>query len=105
MAAVNQQQVSIAGLAPVYNAASAGGDTFPASDRTYLHVKNGSVAAVTATLTTPGSVGGLAIADAVISVPAGGERVIGPIAPALFGEVASVAWSASTSVTFACLSI
>lgn len=105
MSAVNPQLVQIAGTTPTYNAASAGGDTFPTSDRTWIHVKNGSGGSITATLTTPGTVGGLAIADAAIAVPAGAERLIGPITPSLFGDTAAIAWSASASVTFAVLSI
>lgn len=105
MSAVVPQLVQIAGTTPTYNAASAGGDTVPTSDRTWIHVKNGSGASITATITTPGTHSGLAIADVAVAVPAGAERLIGPLTTPLFGDAAAIAWSASASVTFAALTI
>lgn len=106
MANVQAQSVTLGGLTATYNAASAGGDTFPVGDHVVLHIKNGGASAVTATITTPGNVSGLAIADQAVNVPAGGEVFSGPIRRDLFagaGGVASVSWSATTSVTFAVL--
>lgn len=105
MALVAAQQIQIAGTAPTYNAASGGGDTVAASDRTHVHVKNGSGSSITLTITTPGTVAGLAIADATITVPAGAERIVGPLTSALFGDPVQLAWSSATSVTFAALTI
>ena len=51
-----------------------------------LHVKNGSGGAVVVTITTPGSVDGVALADRTISVPAGEERIIGPFPNNLYGQ-------------------
>ena len=104
MAQITVQTVSLTGLNPTFVAATAGGDTVDPGDRTWLHVKNGSAAAVTVTITTPGDVSGLAIADLAVSVPAGGERLIGPLTASLFattGGLASVAYSAAASVTVA----
>lgn len=104
MAQLTVQTVALTGLNPSFVAASAGGDTVDPGDRTWLHVKNGSAGAVTVTLTTPGEVSGLAIADLAVSVPAAGERLIGPVTPSLFataGGLASVAYSAAASVTVA----
>jgi hypothetical protein len=106
MANVQAEAIALTGLAPTYNAASAGGDTVPVGDHLHLHVKNGSAAAVTVTITTPGKVSGLDISDLAVSVPAGGDRFIGGLSPSLFagsGGLASIAWSASASVTFAVL--
>jgi hypothetical protein len=100
MAVIPVQVVSIAGTAPNFVAASAGGDTVAAGDRTQLQVKNASGSPITVTITTPGTVAGLAIADVVVSVPATtGIQYIGPLTAALFSDPAQVTYSASTSVT------
>lgn len=105
MAVLTPQVVQIAGTTAVDNPASAGGDVVPAGDRAWLNVKNGSGAAVTVTLTTPGSVGGLAIADAVVSVPAAGSKLIGPLTASLFGDPVAISYSATASVTVAALTV
>lgn len=109
MATVNAQNVVREGLAPTYAAASAGGDSFVPGDRVFLHIKNASAAAITATIPTPGTTGGFAIADLAVSVPAAGERFIGPVSPDLFRDradgLADVIWSAAASVTFAVLAL
>jgi hypothetical protein len=106
MAVVAPQAVSLTGLAATYNAASAGGDEVPADGRTVLHVKNASAAAVTLTVVTPGNLPTGAIPDAIVNVPAGGERFCGPFSNDLFGNAqnrAGLTWSATASVTFAAL--
>ncbi len=108
MATVPAQVVQLAGIAPTYQPASAGGDKFTPTGRTFLHVKNASAAAVTVTVVTPGSVAGLAIADLTVSVPAGGDRMVGPFPPEHFAGqagLADVTWSATASVTFAVLTL
>jgi hypothetical protein len=106
MTALTPQVVSIAGTAPTYNAAGAGGDTVPAGERTWIHVKNGSASPITVTVTTPGTVSGLAIADVSVSVPATtGEKLIGPLPTSLFGDPVQIAYSAAASVTVAALQI
>lgn len=100
------EAVSLAGLAPTYHAAEAGGDTVPTGDHVALHIRNDSAGSVTATITTPGNVSGLAIDDLAVAVPAGEDRFIGPLRRDLFGGaggVAAIGWSASASVTFAVL--
>ena len=100
------QQISIAGLNPTMSAANAGGDTVVADDRTFLRVKNGSGSPVTVTVTTPGTVSGLAIADATMSVPATtGDMMLGPLPASLFGDPVSISYSAVTSVTVAALRV
>lgn len=109
MAVVNPEPIQIAGTAPTYNAASAGGDkvTRPGSN-VAIHVKNGSAGAITATVVTPGTVAGQDIGDVAVSVPAAGERFIGPLSAEHFqnadGQV-DLIWSASASVTFAVITL
>lgn len=109
MAQVATQSVSRAGLAPVYSAASAGGDEFVPGDTVFLHVKNGGASAVTVTVVTPGTADGFDIADMAVSVPAAGERMIGPLSAGTFADRADrrgdITWSATASVTFAVLAV
>jgi hypothetical protein len=105
MATVSVESAVTAGLAATYNAAdAAGSDKFAPGDGVVLHVKNASAASINATLVTPGTVDGLAVADRVVAVPASGERFI--LCPAhLYRNpsdgLATAQWSATASVTFA----
>lgn len=103
------ESVDLDGLAPTYHAASGGGDKVSrAGDDVALHVVNGSGVSVTVTITTPGSVSGHAIADRAVAVPAGEDRFIGPLTAAVFANAdqqVDLAWSATTSVTFAVLTV
>lgn len=109
MATVSTQQIVQSGLAPTYAAAAAGGDSFTPGASTFLHVKNGSAAAITATVVTPVQTQGFAVDDLAVSVPAAGERMIGPLSPDLFRDsadgLADITWSAAASVTFAVFSL
>lgn len=109
MATLATQQVTRGGLSPAYSAASAGGDAFKPGATTFAHVKNASAGAITATFVTPGQVSGLAVADLAVSVPAAGERMVGPLSADLFHDqtdgLADVTWSASASVTVAIVSL
>lgn len=110
MATLTNQAVARSGLAPSYAAAAGGGDKFRPNENVLLHVKNGSGGAITVTVVTPGSVGGQGIADLAVSVPAGGERMIGPFPERLFANagdsgLASITYSAVTSLTIACLEL
>lgn len=109
MAVRDPETVQITGTAPTYFAADVAGDkiTNP-GESTVLHVKNGSAGAITCTVVTPGTVAGLAVDDQVVSVPAGGERFIGPLTRPHFvnsdGQV-DLTWSAVASVTFAAIKV
>lgn len=109
MAVVNPTTIQIAGTAPTYNAASAGGDkvTRPGPN-VAIHVKNASAASINCTVVTPGTVAGQAIGDVVVAVPASGEQFIGPLSEDHFrnadGQV-DLTWSASASVTFAVIAL
>lgn len=82
MALLALQDVDVDGLSPAYSAAGAGGDTVNprGSESIYLHVKNGSVGAITVTIDDPTSkspVGAAAFnPDLAVPVPAGQERKI-----------------------------
>lgn len=107
MAALTAQSISTAGLAPTFANAAAGGDTAPVGGDLVLIVRNGSGSAVTVTVATPGTVGGLDIADASVSVPAGGSGVI-PMAAVYRDPVtnrAAITYSAVTTVTVAVLQL
>jgi hypothetical protein len=105
------QTISIAGLAPAYEAANVDGNAFLNRGKTFLHVKNASAGAVTATLVTPVTVSGRAVADDAVSIPAGGERMIGPFNPSLYNNTGAdankvhVDYSAAASVTAAAVTL
>lgn len=103
MADLAPQKASLTGLAPTFAAASSGGDTFANDGRTVLHVKNGSAAAITATVDSVTACDQGFDHDAAVSVPAGGERVIGPFDQRRFGATVTVNYSATASVSVAAL--
>jgi Trk K+ transport system NAD-binding subunit len=104
MANVATQNIVRAGVNPTYTAASAGGDQVRPGPSTFLHVKNASAASVTVTIVTHKTVEGLDLADLPVAVPAGGERMIGPVNDLFLDPadgLADITWSAAASVTFA----
>lgn len=109
MATVSTETVDIDGLVATYSAASGGGDKCAVGDNIFLHVKNADGSPTTVTLTTPGTVEGVAIADPAIVVAAGTEAFIGPITGKLFRAASdglcAIAWSNTTSITFAVLTV
>lgn len=110
MATLATQTIRRSGLAPAYAAATAGGDEFTPTDQTFLHVKNGSAGALTVTVVTPGNaIEDVAIADLAVSIPAAGERMIGPFPGGYFansaiGGRAAISYSGVTSLTIAAIS-
>lgn len=108
MATVGTQNPGTAGATPTMVAASAGGDKVAPGVR--LLVVNGAGASINLTLATPFTKDGLALADRVIAVPNGtfpaNAKVI-DVPSDLYQDPAdglcSLAWSATTSVTFAVL--
>jgi hypothetical protein len=83
-------------------AAAAGGDTAPVGPGRFLYVNNASAGTVTVTVTTPGTVKGLAIGDVAMAVAAGKHAIL-PLADVFRGSDgrAAVTYSAVTSVTVA----
>ncbi|MEW2161445.1 hypothetical protein AB0912_00310 [Streptomyces sp. NPDC007084] len=109
MANLTPQTISLAGLGPSYANASAGGDKVGAGERIFLHVKNGSASPVTVTLTATGSVRGQSVANLTVTVPASGDRMIGPLPADLLASpvdgLVAVGYSATSTVTVAALRI
>lgn len=109
MATVSAEAIAYTGLVATYNAASAS-DKVKAGGTTFLHVKNADASPTTVTLTTPGTVAGLAIADPATVVAAGTEAFIGPLDIAQFADgsdsnLVTVTFSNQTSVTFAAVTL
>ncbi|GAA2543693.1 hypothetical protein [Pseudonocardia hydrocarbonoxydans] len=105
MAIVGTQTLPLTGAALTYSAAAAGGDRFTPGPRTFLHVRNGGASSVSVTLTVTATVDGMSVGGGsrVVAVPAGADRLV-PVPAATYQAVdglADVAWSATTSVTFA----
>jgi hypothetical protein len=105
MAKLTVQKMGLGGLAPTFAAADAAGDNFDNTGQEYLHVKNGSAAAITATVDSVRACNQGFDHDASVSVPAGGERLIGPFHPYRFGVSTQIAYSAVTSVTVAAVQV
>ncbi len=93
------------GLDPSYSAANVDGHSVENAEREFIHVKNGSGGSIDVTFITPGVVDSQAIADRVVAVPAGEERMIGPFPRGTYNQpgttVVHVDFSAVTSVTCA----
>src|SRR5258708_2627996 len=98
------------GVATAYQAAGAGGDAFgnPSDERSFVHVKNGSVGSITITVLPvqaaavkiPG-VGPLAPPTRSVVIAAGADAMIGPFTAAYTdaNNNVNLAYSAVTSVT------
>lgn len=102
MATLTVQSIVAAGLNPSYAAAAGGGDEFANDGSSFLHVVNGGGGAINVTLATTQTVDGLAVADQVVNVPAGEDRMIGPLRRGLFndaGGLVQVTYDGVTSVT------
>lgn len=87
------QQIDDGGIAPAYQGTLSTSDTYTFSNdgRVFLHVKKTGAGACTATITTPGTVRGKAIADATVSIPATtGDKLIGPFPPDLYNDASGL---------------
>lgn len=105
MAQLTVQKTNLTGLDPTFVAAAAGGDTFENDGQTLFHAKNGSAAAITVTVDSIRPCNYGFDHNAVVSVPAGGERIIGPFDRNRFGTTVTVTYSAVTSLTVAARSM
>ncbi|MCM2390194.1 hypothetical protein [Streptomyces albipurpureus] len=93
-------------LEDIDTAAAALGDTAPTGPGRFLYVANGDASSHTVTITTPGTVSGLAIPDVAVVIAAGKSAVI-PLAGVFRGPNgrANVSYDAVTSVTVAALEV
>jgi hypothetical protein len=107
MATLTRQNLSLTGLSnPSYAACAGGGDDFPNDgSNTFVHIKNGSGGALVATFDDTGSTGPTGAQsynpDVQVSVPAGGEQIIGPFPTGRFGSSVAITYSGVTSLTIA----
>lgn len=85
----------------VFAAAAAGGDDAATGSGVFLVVRNGDTVVHTVTVTTPGTVRGLAIEDPLMSVPASGGIGVMPLVRQVFGASAAWVYDAETSVDVA----
>jgi hypothetical protein len=123
VAVLTPQLVTRAGTVITYQAASGAGDATPCFSGLFLHYRNGGGASITVTINVPPAnnyLQAVAIASPVVTIPAGSERMIGPIdrrtfadplivsninypGPTLTGTLASISYSGVTSVTVAAI--
>lgn len=107
MATLTTKSIAVTGTDPTFVAANAGGNEVQPHHSGFLHVKNGSGASVTVTVAVPGTTKyGQAEPDVPVVVPAGGDRVIGPLGYDLADPtdgLVHVTYSAVASVTVASL--
>ena len=106
------QTISPSGIVPAYTAANVDGHSVSNRGSQFVHVKNGGAASINVTFVTPVTVGGRAVADDVVAIAAGAEKLIGPLAEAVFNQQSGtdvgkvyVDFSAVTSVTVAAFTL
>lgn len=108
MALLTVQKPTPAGVAPTYQAAAGGGDTFPNDDGTYLHVKNGDATPTTVTINSVHACDQGFDHDLAVVVPNATERMIGPFNGSRFNDATTglvgVTYSKVTSLTVAAIS-
>lgn len=109
MATLTKQTIAPTGIAPTFVAASAGGDKVTPGGDTIIHVKNGSGGSITVTVdsTRPCSFG--FDHDLVVAVPAGQERMVGPLPADRYASptdgLVAVTYSGVTSLTVAAIAV
>ena len=106
MALLTVQSADLDGLAASYDSAAGGGDTFVNDGNTQLHVKNGSGAPITVTVTATVACNHGSLHDSVTSVGAGAEAFIGEFERERFNNSAgqcAITYSGVTSLTIAAI--
>lgn len=104
------QTVVDEGIIPAYSAANVEGHYVDNDGDVILHIKNGGGAPINVTIQTGGTLMGEPVADKVVAITNGGEKLIGPFPPALYNQPSGadagriyVDFSAVTSVTCAAI--
>lgn len=112
MAAIAPQKVAAQGVAPSFVAVGGAGDNFQCGDGAFIYIKNANASACVVTIASypDTSPWGSAVPDLTVSVPgSGGERIIGPLYGAQFGNPADgrayATYSVTASVTVAHLTV
>jgi hypothetical protein len=102
MAITTGQSIGYAGVNVTFGT-PAGFDLIAGADRRFVWIKNGGGVSTNVTIAVPGSTFGQNNPDVVVSIPAGEERMIGPLDPGLNepgqGNRVVVGVSPTTSVT------
>ncbi len=109
MAELTVQNVTLAGVSPTYVACDSNGDVFknPAG-RTFLSFKNTDTADKTVTILSLKECNQGYIHNVVITVPAGGEVLVGAFSPTRFNDTTqkvSITYSDVTGLTVAALKL
>lgn len=113
MADLTTQEITESGLDATYATADAAGDTVTndTTERTFVHVKNGSASQMTVTVTpevttkdVPGF-GELTKSSISVDVDASGEQFIGPFPYDAYGSAPTVNYSDESSVTIAAIKV
>lgn len=108
MATLAVQKAVVTGLTPSYSAAAGGGDQFANSGKAMLHIKNGSGGSINVTVNSQTNCSQGFDHDAVVAVPAGAERMIGPFPKGRFDDAngnVQITYSAVTSLTVAVVEV
>lgn len=86
---VTPQKLLKGGVTPSYTGSLSTGNTYQVrnSGRTLIHLKKSGAGECIATIATPKTVDGLAVAEQTITVPAStGDKIAGPFSPNLFNN-------------------
>lgn len=94
-------EVTDAGVDPAGTAGTVDGHMVTLTGREFVEVNNADAAPQTVTVQTPGAPEGLAIADRVVSVPAGGRRIIGLANRGLYGQPSTSADAGKAYINYA----
>lgn len=88
------QQISVDGVVPTYlTDVDDAADTYlvPNNGQVYLHFKKSGAGIATITFLTPITVGGLAVANPTVAIPATtGDKMIGPFPPNIYNNGANL---------------
>lgn len=111
MAKLTVQDVTRSGLNPSYQAAAAGGDSFANNGETFFHAKNANTTTartvtIASQVTDPPP--GTAAQDVAVSIPASGERMIGPFPVRPFNDadgLVQVTYSTEADLTVAAIGV
>ena len=107
MALLSAQVPGPAGAAPTYTAVSASDQVPNSGGRTVVIVRNASGASINVTIVGTGKIEDLTVANRVIAVPAGQDRLIS-LPAALYNDAdgrVTLNFSATASVTIAVLNL
>jgi hypothetical protein len=102
MATLTVQIIALAGITPTLVAAAGGGDEFVNSGSEFIHIANGGGGSINVTVDSQAACNQGSDHDAVVAVPAGEERFIGPFPKDRFNDSdgkVQIAYSGVTSVT------